>query len=318
MPRKTSIAFDDLAEEYLQKYAIPRKRSWRDDQRSLHRYWIPQFGSRQVHTIERREIVLALEHFRENPINGKKPLGTVLNVHLAIVRKMFNWAISQALLDANPCHMVGKPAKQINRERVLEMPEFEAIFETMEDPDVGVTTTLKMIVYMMALTGARRAEVCHMKWAEVDLRRATWTIRETRTKNSHGRVIPLSTQAVEILKYWKANKQRKGNPWVFVGRDQRSEPKPISPDSVNNAVVRIRQAVGFSDWTPHDIRRSAGTHMRRLGCDHHTLKLILGHSLNNNVTAIYDRYDAMDERREALQRWGDDLLPDFSVEELVA
>lgn len=58
----------------------------------------------------------------------------------------------------------------------------------------------------------------------------------------------------------------------------------------------------MTDWTFHDLRRTATTHMGELRVPRHIRKLLLDHA-ENDVTGIYDRYEYLEERRDALEKW---------------
>jgi len=62
------------------------------------------------------------------------------------------------------------------------------------------------------------------------------------------------------------------------------------------------------NWRPFDFRRSVATHLRRLGVDRHVVKRVLGHA-ERDVTAVYDRYNLLDEARAALELWAEELVP---------
>lgn len=74
----------------------------------------------------------------------------------------------------------------------------------------------------------------------------------------------------------------------------------------SKAKVRLDHLSGVSDWRFHDLRASVATNLGKLGFDRFTIKLVLNHK-DSGVTAVYDRYTYLDEKREALQKWADRL-----------
>ena len=62
----------------------------------------------------------------------------------------------------------------------------------------------------------------------------------------------------------------------------------------------------FTDWKIHDIRRTVATNLTKLGVDRFLLQRVMNHT-DTSVTKIYDRYNYLDEKREALQQWADRL-----------
>lgn len=67
-------------------------------------------------------------------------------------------------------------------------------------------------------------------------------------------------------------------------------------------VAILEQLAGVSRWTPHDLRRSATTHMRGAGVSRFVAARVLGHA-DREVTADYDLYDNLKEKRSALETW---------------
>ena len=63
-----------------------------------------------------------------------------------------------------------------------------------------------------------------------------------------------------------------------------------------------REYFGIAKWTPHDLRRTAASHIAALGTDRFTLARILNHA-DREVTGVYDRYTYDDEKRRALRKW---------------
>ena len=113
---------DDLAKDYIDKYAKTHKRSWRDDQRYLDVEVLPSWKHLKVKQLTRRDVRALVEGIadRGSPISA--------NRCLALVRKMLNWAVSQDWLDANPAALMAKPGKETSRERVLNDEEIRRVW----------------------------------------------------------------------------------------------------------------------------------------------------------------------------------------------
>src|SRR5260221_600818 len=87
----------ELVEQYLEKWVRPRKRSAVEDERLLNKDVIPAWGRRKAHDIARKDVIALLDKIvdRGSPIAANRTL--------AVVRRMFNWAISRDILSVNPC-----------------------------------------------------------------------------------------------------------------------------------------------------------------------------------------------------------------------
>ena len=90
----------------------------------------------------------------------------------------------------------------------------------------------------------------------------------------------------------------------FLIKTGRTGDKPVNEFS--KAKVQIYGMSGVTDWKFHDIRRTFATNLSKLGVDRFLLHRIVNHT-DSGVTAIYDRYSYLEEKREALQKWADRL-----------
>ena len=112
--RKAPI-ISGLVDEYLQKWAKPRKKTWREDERILRKDIIPVWGRKKAKDIKKRDVVLLLDGIvdRGSPI--------IANKTFAIIRKMFAFAVTRDILKFSPCGGVEKPAEEKARKSSLNM-----------------------------------------------------------------------------------------------------------------------------------------------------------------------------------------------------
>ena len=108
------------------------------------------------------------------------------------------------------------------------------------------------------LTGCRRAEIGGAQWHEIDLDRAVWTIPAERSKNARLHALPLSRQALAIVRTQGAT-----GPYVFGARGFTSWARCHS---------EFAERLGLPHWTTHDLRRSVATHLAEIGTPPHTLR----------------------------------------------
>ncbi len=117
--------FDALAGQYIERHAKKAKRSWREDQRMLNRDVLPVWGCRKAHNIKRRDVIALLDEIADRaPIQANRTL--------ALVRKIFNWAISRDIVETNPCTQLKAPAKERQRDRVLNEDEIRALWIALD------------------------------------------------------------------------------------------------------------------------------------------------------------------------------------------
>jgi integrase len=151
-----------------------------------------------------------------------------------------------------------------------------------------------------------------MSWDEVDLDHRVWTLPGVRTKNDRPHIVQLSDRAVAVI-----GAQPRLGQVVF----SRNGVTPIGDFSSQKR--KLDDLCGVSHWRLHDLRRSAVSGMARLGVAPHVADKILNHVAGtiSGVAAVYQRHEFMNERRDALERWGayvESLLAEGEVIELKA
>ncbi len=284
--RRKAETFGELAEEYIERYAKPRKRSWLKDRQTLDRDLLPAFKNRKATDVRRRDIIKLLDGIVERgaPIQANRTL--------EIIRKIFNWGISQEIVDVNPCQMIDRPAQENPRERVLTDDEICAVWKALErEPEL-----MRAMFHMRFFTAQRGGEISHMRWQDID--GDWWTIPGEFTKNGLAHRVPLSPPAVNLLKEIKGDNEDVPTGWVF------PRPKGAGPITVVwKTAQRLRTRSGI-EFVPHDLRRTVASRMTGdLGISRLVVSKILNH-VESGITAVYDRHSYNPEKRQALDAWG--------------
>lgn len=280
------MTFGEVARHYLDRHARPKKRSWREDARILARDVLPRWARRRARDVTARDVRRLLDAIvdRGAPIQANRTL--------AVVRRVFTWAaapdralVPQAL---NPCRGLERPAPERQRERVLSSDELRALWRALDAESLPVASLFRLYL----LTAQRDGEVRTMKWSDVDLPTGWWTIPAARAKNGRAHRVPLSAPAVAVLR-----RLPRTSAWVF------PSPRGVAcRGRVYKAVARVRRASGVADFTPHDLRRTAASHMTSLGVARLVVAKLLNHT-ERGVTAVYDRYGYDREKTEAVALW---------------
>jgi integrase len=289
--------FAELATEYIEGHAS-KKRSGREDIRLLngsphkkktgktpHVPIVKRWGSRKVKDIQRRDVRELLDD-----VAARAPI--MANRVLALVRKMFNFAIEHDWLEANPCYMVKQPGEEKQRDRVLSEDEVRALWKALDSEDAIIAAVFRLRL----LTAQRGGEVLGATWDEMDLTAGWWTIPAARSKNGLAHRVPLSPQALKVLKSLRS--VTGDSSWVF--------PSPKKEDAsiahAQKAIERLVERSGV-DFRGHDLRRTAASLMVGAGVPRLVVSKILNH-VETGVTAVYDRHSYDPEKRAALDFWG--------------
>jgi integrase len=287
---RNAETFGDLAVEYLARHAKVKKRTWREDERTLKVELLPSWKHTPLKELKRRDIRELIQRIAE------RPAPIMANRTLAIVRKMLNFAIESDWLEANPAALIPKPGVERARDRVLTSDELRAFWAATDQE----STVIRAWLRLRLLTAQRGGEVIQMRWSDVDLEDKWWTIPAGLAKNKLAHRVPLSPPALAILRELRS-KAGPNDAWVC-------SPSGLDTPAIHNAkkaVARMRRRLGF-DFRGHDLRRTAASLMTSSG----TPRLVVGKILNHvetGVTAVYDRHSYDKEKREALDAWAKQL-----------
>lgn len=301
-----TLTVAQLVDEYVEKWAKVRKRTWAEDHRMLHKDVVPMWGKRKAKDITRRDVLVLLDGVK-NRITAKQkttshgdkiiPRATTANRTLAVVRRMFNFAIEQSILDVSPCNLVRAPAQEKRRERVLSEEEIRAFWNGLDN--AGMSEGSRLALRLLLMTAQRKSEVVEAPWSEFDLTGGWWTIPAERAKNKSSHRVALSAGALALLERIKELSGE--SPYLFPS--PRNINAPVGGTSIDHALHRALSTLGLSDVIPHDLRRTAATHMTRMKVTRLTVGKILNHA-ERGVTATYDRNEYDDQMRIALDSWG--------------
>lgn len=293
--RKAAMTVEDLGKLYLEKYAKRNKKTWAEDERLLKVEVYPEIGGMKAEAVKRRHVLDIIE--------AKAEAGFIAQSTqiLAVIRKMFNWAIDGDYLQSSPATGIKPRGKAVKRDRVLDDAEVCKVWNALAN--VAISEQTADIFRILFLTGQRSGEVCGMVRSEIDLDRALWTIPKDRTKNGLAHVVPLSAAALEIVKKRLGNAEDEPDSPLFtrVGT-------PIESNAVAHA-ARLKLQITGTPWTPHDIRRTVATGMAGQGIAPHIVEAILNHisGFRAGVAGVYNRNQYEPEKRRALDIWADRL-----------
>ncbi len=280
--------FAELASEYLERYAKPNKRSWCEDQRIIQNKLNPVLGRIPAKDITRADVRRLLDDI------VRRPAPVEANRTHALLRKLYNWAISQDLVEHTPCFGLPRPAKERPRHHVLSEDDLRRFWEGLEAEGRSTSAIFKLRL----LTAQRGGEVHSMEWTHVDLESAWWTIPSEHSKNALPHRVPLSPPAIALLK--EVHGLSSFSKWIFP--NQKGD---FHINTLQRAVERIRRRTGV-DFRGHDLRRTAASFMTSMGISRIVVARILNHA-ERGVTAVYDRHSYDPEKRQALEAWAQRL-----------
>ncbi|CAG2144605.1 Prophage integrase IntS [Cupriavidus yeoncheonensis] len=255
--------------------------------REVTKYLLPEFDQKTIDAIRRVEIAALLKR-----IDAKTP--EVAKNLRSYLYGIFEHAIDIGLIEANPV-----PPARVLRSRV-QTPHaamaagkiggfLNALGNCTANPET--ITAMRLVI----LTACRKAEVTSGRWSEIDLDAAEWVIPAERMKARRPHWVPLSSQAVELLRALREISD--GNDLLFPNRMDRT--RPMSNRSTNALLERI----GYAGETMHGWRSVFSTHFNEIGASSDVIERCLAHAPADKVRAVYNRHEYKPERRDMLQQW---------------
>jgi len=179
--------FGELADHWIKHVAKVKNKSWHNQERRLEIYVLPKWRSTDLASIRRADVRDLIDG-----IDGIVAPGRAL----AIVRTLFRYAMARDWVDSSPAEAIPNPSSDIPRDRFLNMDEVKRVYSAADLLGYPFTGFIKLMI----LTGQRRTEVAAMRWADIDLDAGTWLLSSDDTKSARAHLVPLSPQAIDILK----------------------------------------------------------------------------------------------------------------------
>jgi integrase len=187
--------FKNVAENYLQR-KVKNQRQHRLVERMIRNVLIPAWGDRPVDTITRRDVIKLVEDIND------RPAPMYAHACFGCARTLFNWALNRDIygLEHSPCDRI-KVADLLSRtkqprQRVLSDGELVAFWKATG----RMRFPWRDLFRLLLLTGVRRAEAAGARWSEFDLAGGLWTIPAERFKSNATHLVPLSGDALALLR----------------------------------------------------------------------------------------------------------------------
>jgi integrase len=315
--RKRANSFRVMAEAYVAQAVIgsdpdrPKMRKAAEVKRNIEKEFIYRWGDRPVADIAGDDVAAAIEAVvaRGSPGQARNLLG--------IAKTLFGWAARQRRfgLKASPVaelkgkHLIG--AKR-SSDRILSDIEIAAFWRNADRLGYPYAAAYKLLL----LSGLRLNEVADAVWRELDFKEKIWTLPKERMKGTdekaRAHTVPLTN---EMLAIFEPLPRSKGGDFLFSTSGGKTPvwmsdkiKKKLDRRMMRSlrALARMRGddpgKMKLAPWTNHDLRRTLRSGLSRLRIDHDVKEAILGH-VKPGIARVYDHYDLLDERRDALERW---------------
>lgn len=293
----TDNSFASVAKLWWTKWSNDRSQNHVDSTwRRLSADVFPVIGTRPISQIEAPELVRMMRAIE------KRGAIDIAKRALQTSGQIFRFAISEGLATRNPAADIKPGDVLTNRKR-----ENFARLDAKELPDLlrkievyrGSPTT-RIALKLMAMTFVRTKELIGARWDEFNLEAARWDLPAERMKSDKPHIVPLSKQAVELL---RALKHLTGSfELLFPGE------RDTSRSMSNNTILKALEIMGYKHrMTGHGFRGIASTVLHEQGYEHQHIEIQLAHTRRDSVSAAYDHAKYVKQRAAMMQAWSDFL-----------
>ena len=291
---RAANSFEVVAREWFAKFSAKWAPSHAEKIiRRLERDIFPWIGGRPIADITAPKLLAVLRRIDER--------GAVETAHRAHQNcgQVFRYAIATGRAERDPSpDLKGAlpPVKQTHRAAITDPKAIAGLLRAIDGYQGSFIT--KCALRLAPLLFVRPGELRKAEWVEIDLDKAEWNIPAERMKMREPHLVPLSTQAVEILRELHA--LTGGGRYVFPGA--RTNGRPMS----DNAVLAALRRMGFAkdEMSGHGFRAMARTILDEvLQVRPDFIEHQLAHAVRDPNGRAYNRTAHLDERRKMMQLW---------------
>lgn len=257
---------------------------------------LPWLKDRPIGEISTREILEVLRKVEAR--------GAVETAHRTaqVVSQVFVYSVASGVAEHNPAGDLNKALQPYTKKRLPGITDPERIKELLRAIDgfEGSFVVLSALRFL-PLVFVRPGELRKAEWSEIDFQQALWTIPAHRMKKKREHLVPLSRQALEILR--ELYPLTGDGKYIFPA--VRTPARPMSEGTLNAALQRL----GFSkmEHVPHGFRTTASTRLHEMGWSSRIIEIQLAHVDQNKTRDAYNRAEHLQDRYKMMQAWADYL-----------
>lgn len=290
--------FRKIADEWHSK----RKGRWSEKyaaniKRRLDKDIFPHIGDDEISKLKVPQV---LEVLRKVEKRGALDLATRVR---ETIGQVFRYAIQTGRCEQNPViHLHGALETRTTKHlAAIEIEEIPDLMMAIEKNDARLYVRTRRAILLSMLTFVRPGELRQARTEEFDFVKKEWRIPAERMKAREEHIVPLSSQAIEIIKEQLEEISTLNTPYLFPS--QTSLHQPMSDNTVRLGLHKL----GFKDrMTAHGFRALARTAIREeLNYEPDVIEAQLAHKPSGPLGAAYDRAKFLSQRHKMMQEWAD-------------
>lgn len=300
---KHALRVSELAAEYFERQILTRWKHPDILRRRIDKDINPNIGHLRIEDVRPFHI----DDMLQKIVQRGAP--TIANDVLRWTRRIFDYGIKRHMLETNPTgafEIADAGGQEQSRERWLSREELVQFFQTMPKTK-GFSRQNELTMKLILVFCCRKMEFCGAAWEEFDFKNAIWHLPAERVKNGDAIDIPIPAPALEWLQ--ELHCMSCNSKWVLPARKMQHRMIPhIQESTLSVALGKIKANMpNVPNFTIHDFRRTARSHLAALGIDPIVAERCLNHRIKG-IEGIYNRYQYFDGRKAALELWINLLL----------
>lgn len=290
-------SFEALACEWYARFSPPWSESYREKVTThLEKDLIPWLGQRPTMAITPPELLAVIRRVESR--------GALETAHRALqtAGRIFRYGVATGRAERDPSGDLRgalPPIRNVHFPTLTDPAEIGHLLRAIEA--YPGTFVVKSALRLAPLVFVRPGELRKMEWSEVDLDRGEWRLPAAKMKMRQEHLVPLSRQAVAILKEIEALT----GAGRFVFPNLREPSEPLSEVALLAALRRLGYAK--EQLNVHGFRAMASTMLNEQGWHPDVIERQLAHAESNAIRAAYNRAEHLPERRRMMQSWADYL-----------
>jgi len=288
--------FQEVATEWFERFSETSTSRYSAEVWSrLKREVFPFIGNKLLTDIDAPTVLSVLRRIEER--------GVIITTHKvkSHLSQIFKYAIACGLAYTDPSRDLSAALRSRASKPMPSIIEPKEVGKLMLAMNEYTGPVVRSALLLGALTFVRPGELRTAEWSEFDMEAAEWRIPAAKMKMKRLHIVPLSTQALEILN--KLHFLTGHSPYLFPST--RTITRPMSDMTVNVALRALGYARG--EMTGHGFRAMASSLLAERGWSVDAIERQLAHVEGNKIRAAYHRSEHLEERRRMMQEWANYL-----------
>ena len=294
--KNEKFIFGEIAAEWLEKRMSDKKPSYlRVLRLRLNKYILPEFQDMPMNEITSGTVLKLCRK-----LEARGVIETASRVKV-IVGQIFRYAIATDRAENDPTVGLKGALQTRTPKHMATLTKPSEIAILMKNINAYPYAIVRCALKFSALTFCRPGEIRQAEWSEIDFENREWRIPAEKMKMKRVHIVPLATQAIEVLRF--VHELTGKGKWIFPSA--RGDGRPMSENTVRVAL----RSMGYSNeqMTAHGFRGMASTRLNEMGWPPDVIERQLAHVEGNSVRAAYNHAEYLSERRKMMQVWADYL-----------